>query len=615
MDSGVSDEISFYKHRRLNGDHSIRLIKLHESNPTTRHEGASVFSLVERSLGEPGLEYIAISYAWGTEDHTASLRLREVAHDAILRLTPSAHEAVKTIVSAPESESDALYWMDQICINQKDDAEKSLQVQMMGDIFRRASRTVIWLGPEDDATTAAFSLLHEIEAALPSADPGPVRLELMNSTHDHIREVIKNWYGTDILPPTSHPGWPAIVRLLRRQWFSRLWTFQEAVLSSSNQPLVHSGSHQAPLIVLIRVALLLGLDPKHGMDTIRSRSALYDIAYLAIRHNERKPVSLFRLLKTNDDHDCGDPRDRVYALLGLLDEDKEMRSITVDYSISMETLYKQIAWRVISSQRSLRICAEAPERNIAGVALDLPSWVCNWTCSRSVSSIEYIDYEVAFFKASLGYPYRGIDNDSDCLALKGRVIDAVQEIIDTPPWDRSSDIADQRAQLLSETLPAVYDALHNASKSIEQDELAHKIITTCTADGYIREVTRDTEWPPEARSKSTCKQMLDLIINRPEMLAELDAFQERWIASFVTQCDHVTYKRRFAILGHFGLAVVPWSTRVGDVIAILHGSSMPFVLRQMGEAYRMIGVCFVDGMMYGERVTWAEEDADVMNIV
>jgi hypothetical protein len=37
-------------------------------------------------------------------------------------------------------------WIDSICINQKDEAEKTVQVQMMGHIYHEANRVVVWLG-------------------------------------------------------------------------------------------------------------------------------------------------------------------------------------------------------------------------------------------------------------------------------------------------------------------------------------------------------------------------------------------------------------------------------------------------------------------------------------
>jgi hypothetical protein len=62
------------------------------------------------------------------------------------------------------------------------------------------------------------------------------------------------------------------------------------------------------------------------------------------------------------------------------------------------------------------------------------------------------------------------------------------------------------------------------------------------------------------------------------------------------------------------LCLAPKDTRVGDVIAILHGSPVPVVLRKYeklsGNVYEVIGQSYVEGIMYGEAVSWPESLSD-----
>jgi hypothetical protein len=48
------------------------------------------------------------------------------------------------------------------------------------------------------------------------------------------------------------------------------------------------------------------------------------------------------------------------------------------------------------------------------------------------------------------------------------------------------------------------------------------------------------------------------------------------------------------------LAAVPYTTEIGDCIAILAGGGHPFVLRPTGDHYRLVGPCYVHGIMNGE---------------
>lgn len=57
---------------------------------------------------------------------------------------------------------DVRIWIDALCINQHDDAEKSEQVKKMKDIYVDAAKTLIWLGPSDDKTDKTISELNRI---------------------------------------------------------------------------------------------------------------------------------------------------------------------------------------------------------------------------------------------------------------------------------------------------------------------------------------------------------------------------------------------------------------------------------------------------------------------
>ena len=97
-----------------------------------------VFSLVERCLDDVDLKYVAVSYAWGTEDKSMSLALHDDDDDdngeKSLHLTLSAHEALHILGSTlPPVE---YMWIDQICIDQTNDLEKASQVRIMGEMFK-----------------------------------------------------------------------------------------------------------------------------------------------------------------------------------------------------------------------------------------------------------------------------------------------------------------------------------------------------------------------------------------------------------------------------------------------------------------------------------------------
>ena len=50
------------------------------------------------------------------------------------------------------------------------------------------------------------------------------------------------------------------------------------------------------------------------------------------------------------------------------------------------------------------------------------------------------------------------------------------------------------------------------------------------------------------------------------------------------------------------LALVPAATEAGDVVALLKGARLPFILRPKGGAWKLLGPSYIHGIMDGELV-------------
>jgi hypothetical protein len=53
-------------------------------------------------------------------------------------------------------------------------------------------------------------------------------------------------------------------------------------------------------------------------------------------------------------------------------------------------------------------------------------------------------------------------------------------------------------------------------------------------------------------------------------------------------------------------------TRVGDIVCVLFGSDVPFIVRQVGNKgdYKLIGECYVEGIMHGEALDMGLEERE-----
>jgi hypothetical protein len=170
-------------HPKLPDSRSIRVIKLHGA---ANISDEIRFDLITTSLDEP-LPYEAISYTWSGQ----ALDRPVYANGQEYHVTKNAEDVMRRLRPSRPDDSRNL-WIDAICINQKDDAEKSVQVQLMFEVYANAERVNIWLGQGTDATAlalqwlrwyswsfaAAWKLQSKFASAIRSADSIFIRLLL-----------------------------------------------------------------------------------------------------------------------------------------------------------------------------------------------------------------------------------------------------------------------------------------------------------------------------------------------------------------------------------------------------------------------------------------------------
>ncbi|KAK5039841.1 hypothetical protein LTS07_000336 [Exophiala sideris] len=186
----------------------VRLLKLECRKGSQEPRGELINHHIDRLP-----PYSALSYAWGDQNPEQG-DLGLFCDGQELSVTPNLHRALRRLVKSGES---ALYWIDQICINQCDKGERSTQVGMMGRIYERASRVVIWLGEAPSDLRTALSAIPAILSALQTVS-GTVLITEANF------RALK-------LPKRSSPIWSTLGALFASKWFTRLWVLQEAVLA------------------------------------------------------------------------------------------------------------------------------------------------------------------------------------------------------------------------------------------------------------------------------------------------------------------------------------------------------------------------------------------------
>jgi hypothetical protein len=98
--------------------------------------------------------YTAISYVWGGLPNLHNRVWFE--EGGSLFVTDSAAMILKKIIAL---NLEAYYWIDALCINQKDEQEKSFQVPLMYDIYSSSEKVLVFAGEESEDSEAALKFL------------------------------------------------------------------------------------------------------------------------------------------------------------------------------------------------------------------------------------------------------------------------------------------------------------------------------------------------------------------------------------------------------------------------------------------------------------------------
>ncbi|KAG6353465.1 hypothetical protein INS49_005646 [Diaporthe citri] len=222
-----------YHYDPLPDDGCIRTVAIH---PGESHEDVLVSLTCARFDPDRPPLYEALSYVWGSNENPQHIQVADKLSDASPESCPGSNYHGTARLPVTQNLAVALrhlrlldrprvMWIDAICINQQDNVEKGPQVAKMGDIYSKASRVVVWLGPAQDDSHAAVEVMRHLgsqievnwhDDAMKSA-PGASDLTLSDRS---------------VILPVRGELWRPIFDLLSRPWFDRLWVRQEIYLAT-----------------------------------------------------------------------------------------------------------------------------------------------------------------------------------------------------------------------------------------------------------------------------------------------------------------------------------------------------------------------------------------------
>ncbi|KAL0933286.1 heterokaryon incompatibility protein [Colletotrichum truncatum] len=292
--------------------------------------------------------YIAISYTWGP-----STPLKNIEVDGYQVPVRANCEAV--LQQCYQYDSTAFYWIDAICIDQENLEEKGPQVSMMGRLYGGADHVMACTGDHEDDSELLYATL-EKNAELFWEFGGFRRSHFVDEASPQTFNLWAIRKGMRFLVRLC----AALNAFLKREYFQRVWIYQELALGE--QVILCCGKSFLP------INLFHGLSM--GITTWRSPSKpwkerwILKMVGLTERMNAiggypkehpfliagsfvKEPFLLKTLIDETTSLSCQDLRDRVYAILSLVDW-KGPTPLQPDYnkdSFDLAAEFLSAAWK------------------------------------------------------------------------------------------------------------------------------------------------------------------------------------------------------------------------------------------------------------------------------
>lgn len=298
---------------------------------------------------ENGMEYEALSYTWGDLHKSHELEV----NGKTLPITRNLHLALQHLQNPHE---DRILWIDALCIDQENIEERGHQVRNMASIYENAIRVIIWLGQSTADIDIFFRYMNQLEKqalrhACNNWDASDTRWELL-------------WYNVELELQDTHEKSRALegsVELAARPWFKRAWIIQEIAKARSARVMCGTQSVSARIFAVTPV-FSQRLSDSH----VR---AILDIMPGPSRKsswwNERR--DLRTLLQKFKKSEATDPRDSIYALLGICSDAHEPSFPIPDYKkrpreVILDTVAHLLRLQDITiSEKVLPFCVELEE--------------------------------------------------------------------------------------------------------------------------------------------------------------------------------------------------------------------------------------------------------------
>jgi hypothetical protein len=592
-------------------------------------------------------DFAALSYRWGEGQEIREILVNNTGKT----VTRNLEEALRNLATTGEFQRGYKIWIDALCINQNDEHERASQIRKMREIYSGAWSVISWLG---DSLT---------EKHIPYAFTFLRMLASLDQQHQSLGPLFHDTEGL-----LNDNCFMVLHELMKHPYWSRLWIVQEVVMGASCTVLRCGSQFLDWNTFCEAIAVLYKGDNWNVKDDMLAKSHARGISHhriwlttgVHLVHKDLDQLSRYergdgsigrlgfrRLLEVAGSGHCRDVRDKVFSLIGVMENDIANEVIKA-YSLDIPSLFATVARAFIISHNNLEPLRQAnpwgPERP--------PSWAADWTWHGRMrwsrpetrpsgplwNPMDPEPNPDTIFNAHMQRPAVYSFPDNHLLTCSGFIFAEISglgarengyfkwardKMLGCPSWTSAYGNEDSTAEALSRVLLG--------GSRVGRDEQAqgcHAAVLNLPSTSRValpefqrrgwawlsRQEAYYFRWQNWRKAHDDMMiggRRLDSFFTNtiPEDAGEY-AFTAAWVG-----IDRTIKERRFMLTNNGLLGWAPDNaydrntdnqTQVGDLVAIIFGCSTPLVIRRSGEQFQVVGEAYVEGAMNGEAVQLLE---------
>ncbi|KAI1073493.1 heterokaryon incompatibility protein-domain-containing protein [Whalleya microplaca] len=622
-------------HKPLNQeDREFRLLRIHECLPDNKGQPSTIeLTFDHYSLNNPP-EYVALSYVWGNSEERANISINGVP----TTIRTNLHYA---LLQLRQDQMSSWLWVDAICINQNDHAERSSQVNEMRDIFSRAFMVYAWIGPQADGSDMAMNMLQSLSEVVLDADVTEQQWEsfegsLKNAYLHHSGAGLDE--GLDAArsfclklgkPIGADPGQAlkGLASLLHREYFSRVWIIQELALAKECKILCGAkGLDVTAFEDGLEAANFYMVWYHRVSDTpwIAINGTYFKLKPFRVRQKIRQGharrlwdiLQVYHAAPGRPIYMATDPRDVFYGVLACSSDATDL-GIQADYSKTVPQVFAEV------TKSFLNNCSDYPFGYCTSrkATPGLPSWVPDWQLQGLKGVFQHPVGYSNRFNASRNISQSSTSYEPtnwDILRRSGCRVDVVNAVMTPPDWHMCDygvpRMKDQKAWL------AEVIQFFELGEVPTQNEDA--IWCAMILDRYPHSQRTTPEWRSLAPKifRSQKLRMEDLTSSQVSCVKQMERM--RPVSGLQQFCDDVMswiepgcrwrtfFKTKSGMIG-----LGPEQMMPNDIAVLIWGSRVPIVLRPLSENhYSYVGEAYIHGIMDGEFVD-TKPETEIFDII